>query len=99
MSVRSLAVLLPGLASPPPATTATLVTLDGALASTFTVSVIRSEEGRVGITAEFVQVSVASVHVQPVPDRLVAVKPDGSASTTVTAPLVGPAPTLLTMIV
>jgi hypothetical protein len=38
--VRSLAVLFPGVASPPPDTTAVFVTLDGAFEATFTVNVI-----------------------------------------------------------
>src|SRR5262249_51129408 len=40
MVVGSLAVLLAGLMSPPPETVAVLVTVAGALAETFTVSVI-----------------------------------------------------------
>ena len=40
MDVRSLAALLPVLTSPPPLTVAVLVTLDGAVAATSTVSVI-----------------------------------------------------------
>jgi hypothetical protein len=39
-TVRSVAVLLPPLTSPPPDTMAVLVTVDGALAATLTVSVI-----------------------------------------------------------
>jgi len=46
-----------------------------------------------------VQVSVPKVHVQPVPLIAVAVSPVGSVSATVTVPLVGPGPTLLTVIV
>src|SRR5207245_352515 len=42
-----------------------------------------------------VQVRVASVHDQPVPEIAVAVKPVGSVSATVTVPLVAPVPELV----
>src|SRR5205814_1835384 len=97
MTVGSLGLLLPGLASPPPATTARVVKLGGALAATFTVSVIGGARAPAASTSERVQVSVASVHDQPVPARPLAFKPFGSVSVTFTAPLVGPAPPLLTV--
>src|SRR5947208_696043 len=80
MTVGSLPVLLPGLASPPPATTATLVMLGGALPAKFTVSVIRVSVAQAAGLPDCVQVSVARVHVQPEPASPVAVKPDGSVS-------------------
>ena len=49
--------------------------------------------------SERVQVSVASVQLQPVPSIAVAVRPLGSVSTTVTMPLDPPVPVLEARIV
>ena len=49
--------------------------------------------------SERVQVRVASTHVHPVPDMAVAVKPVGSVSVRVTAPVVAPGPLLVTVMV
>src|SRR6266481_6608331 len=97
MVVRSLAVLFPEFESPPPATTATLVTLGGALGATLTVSVIGEWFAPAASVSERSQLSDASVHVQPDPARPVGDSADGSVSVTVTLPLVDPGPALLTV--
>src|SRR5947208_1678353 len=95
MTVRSVTELLVVFSSPPPETVAVLVTLAGASPATFTVTVIGGQLPPAASASERWQVSVASVHVQPVPLRPVAGKPPGIVSVTVIVPLVGPAPTLL----
>src|ERR1700719_3921608 len=98
MVVGSLDALFAALVSPPPFTVAVLVTLAGALAATLAVSVMAGKADPMARTSLRVQVSVASVHVQPVPLTAVGVSPGGSVSTTVTTPELGPVPTLATVI-
>src|SRR5689334_14546071 len=68
-------------------TTAVTVTLDGALAATFTVSVICGNALPPNRMSDLVQVSVASTQVQPGPVIDVAVRLGGSVTTTVTGPI------------
>src|SRR5437016_7184600 len=81
--------------SPPPDTEAELVTELEAVADTFTVSVIAGYGEPAAKASERVQVNVASVHDQPVPEIAVAVRPLGSVSATVTVPLDAPVPELV----
>jgi hypothetical protein len=86
-------------ADPPPDTVAMLVRLEGELVATLTVSVMAGKLAPAAFTVVDVQVSVPKVHVQPVPLMVVAVRPVGRVSTTVTVPLVEAVPELVTMIV
>jgi hypothetical protein len=98
--VKSLAVLFPAVASPPPDTTAVLVTLEAALAATVTVRVIAGYAADAARAVERLQLNVGvSVQLHPVPAIAVAVNPVGSVSVIVTVPLVGPVPTFDTVIV
>jgi hypothetical protein len=99
--VASLEVSLPVFVSPPPDTVATLVTDDGALLATFTVSVIAGYAAPAASTSLRVQLGepTPTSQFQPLPAMAVAVRPVGTVSSTVTAPLLGPEPTLLTVIV
>src|SRR6478735_4346290 len=92
--VGSVAVLLLVDESPPPDTVAVLVSEGPAFAATFTVTLMGSYVPLAARASARVQLTVASVQTQFVPVIAVAVKPAGSVSTTVTAPLVGAAPTL-----
>ena len=92
MVVGSEAESLPVLASPPPATVAVLVTLAGALAATFTVSVMAGKLAPGAAVVLVLQASVDTVQLHPVPVIAVAVKPVGSVSVTVTVPEVGANP-------
>src|SRR5947209_7131409 len=77
--VTSLAVSLAVLISPPPETVAVFVTVGiGASAATFTVRVIGGYAFIAPGRSARLQVSVARVHVQPVPLMAVAVNPGGS---------------------
>src|SRR2546429_402681 len=78
--------------SPPPETEAELVTELDAVADTSTVTVIAGYEEPAARASERVQVRVARVQLQPVPEIAVAVRPLGSVSDTVTVPLVAPDP-------
>jgi hypothetical protein len=90
--VGSAALLLAGVASPPPVTVAVLVTDAAAFAATLTVRLMAGYEAPGASASLRVQVTVApTVHVQPEPDAAVAVSPAGRVSETVTVPVVGPA--------
>src|SRR5438876_339000 len=78
-------------------TVAVLVTAGGALAATFTVSVIEGYEAPAASTSLRVHGPAGWLHVQPVPPIAVAVRPEGSVSLAVTVPLVGPLPLLRTL--
>src|SRR5689334_13863415 len=97
--VGSVAVLLAALVSPPPETVAVLVTLAGALAATFTLSMMGGYEAPALSASARVQVVVASVQVQPLPAIAAAVSPAGSVSVTVTVPVLDAVPTLVTAMV
>jgi|HubBroStandDraft_6_1064221.scaffolds.fasta_scaffold838469_1 hypothetical protein len=95
--VGSLAVAV--LVAPPPEAAAELVRLAGALAATLTVSVMAGKLAPAASTVVDVQVKVPKVQAQPVPLMVVAVRPVGRVSTTVTVPLVEAVPELVTVIV
>ena len=97
--VGSLALLLPVLISPPPETFAMLVTVNGALLATLTVSTTGGQISPAARASLRLQVSVPSVHVHPVPLIAVAVRASGSASVTVTVPLVDNSPMFFTAMV
>src|SRR5439155_778279 len=99
MVVRSFAISLAVLVSPPPETVTVFVTLAGALPATLTVSTIPGQKAAAAKESLRVQLVVARVQVHPVPERAVAVKLGGSESDTFTVPLVGPVPPLPTVIV
>src|SRR5262245_27843791 len=99
MVVTSVAVSFAVFNSPPPATLTLFVTLDEALLPTLTVRVIAGYDAPPASASLRKQVRVATVHVHPVPLIAVAVRPAGSVSITVTRPLVGPPPALLTVMV
>src|SRR5206468_1501606 len=83
----------------PPETATVLDTEAAALAARFTVTVMGGWLAPAASTSLRVHVNVASVQFQPVPAIPVAVKTAGSVSATVTAPVVGPCPRLLTVTV
>src|SRR5512146_2620428 len=88
MVVTSVAVPPP---DPPPENVAEFVTVAGAFAATFTVTVMGPKllpDGRLSLR---VQLTVPRSHVQPGPLMPVAARPAGIASLTVMAPLVEPA--------
>jgi len=87
--------------APPPLTVTEFVTVAGAFAATFAVSVIGSPPAPAAMTAALVHVTVgpAALHVQPVPEAALNVKPVGSVSVTVIVPDVATLPLLLTTIV
>jgi len=87
--------------APPPLTVAELLTVAGALAATFTVSVIGVAAAPAAITAALEQVTVcpAALHVQPVPLAALKVRPAGRVSVTVIVPDVATLPLLLTAMV
>src|ERR1017187_2574011 len=95
MLVKSLAL---AAAEPPPITLTWLVTEPDGVPVTLTVTV-RGYELPVERASLRVQASVAKVQVQPVPPIPVAVRPPGSASVTVTVPLLGPESALITVMV
>src|SRR5690349_8287565 len=98
--VGSVAVLLAALMSPPPDTVAVLVTLAGALAATFTASVMGGYEAPEASASARVQVEVGpAAQVQPAPLMAAAARPAGSVSVTVTAPALGAVPALRTVMV
>jgi hypothetical protein len=101
MVVGSEAESLLVFVSPPPDTVTVLVTLAGALLATLTASVIAGKLPAAATTVVLVQVTVwlAIPQLQPVPVALAGVSPAGTVSVTVAVPLVGPFPTLLTVIV
>ena len=76
-----------------------LTTFAGASAETFTVSVSGGALAPAAIASLRVHESGDTVHAQPVPANAVAVRPFGSASVTVIAPVVGAVPELVTVIV
>jgi len=84
--------------APPPLAVTELVTVAGAFAATFTVSVIGAPAAAAAMTAVLVQVTVcpAALQVQPVPLAALKVKPVGSVSVTVMVPEVATLPLLLT---
>jgi len=84
--------------APPPLTVTELVTVAGAFAATFTVSVIEVPEPAAAMAAVLVQVTVwpTALHVHPVPVAALNVKPVGSVSVTVIVPEVATFPVLLT---
>src|SRR5438552_2794442 len=77
MSVRSLAVSLAVLVSPPPDTVAMLVCGEVAAAPTFTVSVSAGYEALAARTSLRVQGPLGAVQLQPVPLIPLAVRPAG----------------------
>src|SRR6478609_7448380 len=97
--VKSLAVSLAVLLSPPPETLAVLVTEDAALLATFTVSVIGSKLVPATSTSPRVHCRGESVQFQFRPLMSVAVSPAGSVSSTVIRAVVSTVPALLTVIV
>ena len=100
VTVRSLAVLLAGVLSPPPETRATFVKLPGASVGTATVSVIGAAALDAARPPESVQLTTwpLTVHVQPVPLASVGTIGAGTVSRTTIGALVVPAlPTLLTV--
>src|SRR5437660_10140710 len=97
--VTSFAESLDGSTSPPPETAAMFVRVGGALLSTFTVSVMAGYEALAARTSFLVQVREERTQFQPAPVMAVAVRPVGRLSRTLTAPLVGAAPLLVTVIV
>src|SRR5271165_5564279 len=80
ITVTSVAVLFPGVLSPPPETTAVLVKLAGATPETFTVKVIAGYAAPPARTSLLVHIRMLSVQVHPVPAIAVAVSPAGSRS-------------------
>jgi hypothetical protein len=86
------------LPAPPPEAVAEFVTVAGAFAATLTVSAIGFAPAATATTALVVQVTTAPafVHVQPVPDAALKVRPVGSVSVTVIVPAVARLPVLLT---
>ena len=84
--------------SPPPETVTVFVTEDGAFAATLTVTV-NTREVLGAIALLVVQDNVGRSHIQRLPLMSVAVRPNGSVSTTFTVPVVGPEPMLKTWIV
>src|SRR5262245_58983710 len=84
--VRSVAVLLAGFASPPPATVAVLTTLLGAAGSMDTETRIGGAAPEPGTapTKVHVTVGLAMTQLQPVPAAATALRPDGNVSVTVT---------------
>src|SRR6266496_5647080 len=76
---------------PPPDTSTEFTCGDVALPATLTVTVI---DGKVAFpfSASLLVQFGSVVHVQPVPAIDTSVNPEGTASVTVTVPLVGPAP-------
>jgi len=83
--VESVSVSLLVISSPPPETVTELTkVLLGGLAATVTVKVMGGKLDAAARPSVRVQVRVATMQVQPVPDIAVAVKPVGSVSTTVT---------------
>src|SRR5262245_9533428 len=97
IAVTSLAALLAALTSPPPETLAVFVTLAGAVAATWTVMGIGGKLAPAPRVSLRVQVRVPREHVQPVPAIAAPVILLGSVSATVTVPLVGPEPMLVTV--
>ena len=97
--VGSVAVLLPVLTSPPPATVAVLVRVAGALDATLTVSVSAGASAPAAIGPLCVHERGATVQVQPAPLNAVGVRPPGRLSVTVIAPVVATPPAFFTVIV
>ena len=97
--VTSLAESFAVLASLPPETVAVLVTDDGALAATFTVSVIGSKLVPANNTSPRVHCRGERVQIQFGPLRSVAVSPAGRVSLTVISAEVSAPPMLETVIV
>jgi hypothetical protein len=95
--VTSVATLLVVFVSPPPVTVAELVTLDGALPATLTVSVSAGYVLPAASAVLRVHVSEESVQLQAEPLSAVAVNPAGRLSVTVTTPLVDAVPLLRTV--
>src|SRR5208283_4031658 len=95
--VTSEAVSLLVLVSLPPETTTVLVTEGGAPVDTLTVRVITGYGRPAPKASERVQVNVPTEQVQPVPDMVVAVRPEGRASVRLTVPIVGPVPLFVTV--
>ena len=97
--VGSLAESFAALTSPPPATVALFVTDPAADCWTATVIVMAGYDPAAASASDRVQVTTWATipHVQPVPDALEGVSPAGSASETVTKPLLETGPTLLTV--
>ena len=96
--VTSDAESLPVLTSPPPETEAVLVSGLDTDWPTAMVTVIAGYVALALSASDRVQVTswAATPQVQPVPDALEGVRPDGNVSVTVTAPLVDADPRLLT---
>src|SRR4029077_18410314 len=96
--VGSFAVSFATLTSLPPETLAVLVTDTGAACRTVTVIVMAGWEAFDASASIRIQVTVcaATPQPQPVPVAVDGVKPAGSVSETVTAPLVDTGPMLLT---
>src|SRR5258708_2595740 len=80
------------------ATAAVLLTLAGALAATFTFSVIADVPPLPEMTFPLVHDTAGplAIQLQPVPVPLANVSPDGSESVTVIVPLLAPLPPLVT---
>ncbi len=97
MSVASVPVLLLELVSPPPDTTAVLVSDDGALAETFTINVSAGQEELGDRVSERVHGPAGCVQAHPLPAILTADIPEGTVSETVTWPVLAPVPTFFTM--
>ena len=100
--MTSVAVLFVALTSPPPEMVAVLVTDAGALGATFTVSVTGPGNSLPGPGRRFdVHVTVAplTLQVQPAPLAVVGVRPAGTVSIRLTAPLVGDPPALVALMV
>ena len=84
--VGSVEVSFEVFVSPPPLMVATLLSVPETELPMLTVSVIAGYELPAASASERVQVTVATVQLQPVPLNAVAVNPAGSVSETVTAP-------------
>lgn len=96
IGVTSLDVLFAVLVSPPPLTTDVKVAEAGALAAIATWRVIVPAKRGPLKLALFVQVTVESVHVHPIPESDVAVKDGGRLVITLSGLVVAPNPILLT---
>ena len=101
MVVRSVAVLLAGFTSPPPETTTVFVADAGALFATFTLRLIGGYAPLALSESTLLQLTVCPLggaQDHPEPEAEAGVSPAGAVSVTVTAPLVAPAPELVTTI-
>jgi hypothetical protein len=94
MSTESVAELLFVTTSLPPETEAVLMTDGGALAATLTRKLIAGYAAPAARLSLRVHVSVDVVQIQPAPEIDVMVSPPGSASVTLTRPLVARSPEL-----